>query len=299
MLKSVKSAFCLLFLAFPIVAPTPLVQAQDSHESVEEKFKRMAPGTLPKDVVTSFHRRSVDSSLYPWRAIGRVNIGGRAHCSGSLIAENIVLTAAHCLYSKQTAKMVAPGIVHFVAGYSKGEQIAHSKVTRYTVGPKFDGHKGAAPANLPYDWALLVLEDAIGTEHGYLELHDNLKPLEKKPRIRPRVALETSNIVTAGYPGDRSHVLSLEENCEVERTAHRGHILVTSCLAIKGDSGGPILQKPSDRWVLIGIQTAATTVGRKHASLGLSALAFRDTFAAVIKQLAKEEASGKAALTSE
>jgi len=276
-----------------------LAQPQDKHETVEEKFNRMRPNARPDDVVTSFHRRSVDSSLYPWRAIGRVNIGGRAHCSGSLIAENIVLTAAHCLYSKRTGKMVPPGIVHFVAGYSKGEQIGHSLVSRYTVGPKFDGRLGAAPANLPYDWALMVLEEAIGAEHGYLDLHENLRPQDNKPRIRPRIALESSHIVTAGYPGDRAHVLSLEEDCDVERTAHRGFILVTSCLAIKGDSGGPILQKPNDKWVLIGIQTAATTAGRKHAGLGISALAFRDTFAAIVKQLAKEAALNQKPVTSE
>ncbi len=38
-------------------------------------------------------RIEVNAMEYPWSAIGRVNAGGRGHCTGFLIGERQVLTA--------------------------------------------------------------------------------------------------------------------------------------------------------------------------------------------------------------
>ncbi len=33
-----------------------------------------------------------------WQAVGRLNIGNTSFCTGALIADDLVLTAAHCMY---------------------------------------------------------------------------------------------------------------------------------------------------------------------------------------------------------
>lgn len=268
MIKSLAILLCLL-------ATVPaLAQEQDATDTPEEKLKKMrAAGLgLPKDVITSFRRRTVDNKDLPWRAVGRVNVGGRKHCSGTLVTENIVLTAAHCLYSKPAQTLVVPTTVHFLAGYSKGDYRAHSRVKSYIVPDGFDGAQGESQENLRFDWALLTLEDAIGAKLGFVPLHENLRPGKPLPTS---TLLSTPDITTAGYPGDRAHILSLVEGCQIRNSLYRGHVMLTDCVAIGGDSGGPILQQSDDGPVIIGVLTAATKVGRTHASIGVSALAFR------------------------
>lgn len=251
------------------------------------KVRKLPDNQLPKDVVTSFHRKAMDSSVYPWRTIGRVNVGGTTHCTGSLVADNIVLTAAHCLYSKRLQRMVPANMVHFLAGYAHGDYAAQSKIIAYETGIKFDGKAGANTANMPHDWALLILQEPLGITLGHLELHDAFSEarLSNSRTKKPRAVLSTSHIAAAGYPQDRSHLLSLERNCRIVNAFNRGTVLVTSCLSLQGDSGGPILQEAGDEWFLIGVQTAAAQRGRVRSSIGISALAFIRTFAGLTLSL--------------
>ncbi|MFM7083617.1 MAG: trypsin-like serine peptidase [Hyphomicrobium sp.] len=60
---------------------------------------------------------------HPWDAIGQVNISGYrriTRCTGTLIASNLVITAAHCLIDQSTNKHWPLNTIHFVAGV-KGE----------------------------------------------------------------------------------------------------------------------------------------------------------------------------------
>ena len=43
-----------------------------------------------------------------WEAVGRIELGDRGFCTGALIADDLVLTAAHCLFDKDTGARIDP-----------------------------------------------------------------------------------------------------------------------------------------------------------------------------------------------
>ena len=65
--------------------------------------------------------------LYGWEAIGRLDVGTRSFCTGTLIAQDLVLTAAHCALDKRTGKPYAPGEVTFRAGPQQRHRIGRTQ----------------------------------------------------------------------------------------------------------------------------------------------------------------------------
>ena len=55
-----------------------------------------------------------------WDAVGKLMLGDHGFCTGALIAPQLVLTAAHCLYDKTTGVQMRPEEIQFYAGWRNG-----------------------------------------------------------------------------------------------------------------------------------------------------------------------------------
>jgi len=191
-------------------------------------------------------RKLVTQSDWPWQAIGRVNMSNGGYCTGTLVAPRTVLTAAHCLQDKRTKRRAALQRLHFVAGYQRGEYLAHGRVVGI-VTPATTNEQPPAKKIPGNDWALLTLDR---------DLSDTVAPV-------PVMALDAAGLIAltkrqagfvqAGYRRGQAHALTVDHDCNLGKIDPVRKVLLHKCKIVPGDSGGPILARFNDSFALIAV----------------------------------------------
>ena len=178
----------------------------------------------------------------PWSSLVRVQVPGVSRCTGFVVARDLVVTAAHCLWSARVGRMARPGRVHVLAGYDRGTFRAHAVARSYRVGEGFDGR---SEAGLGGDVAVLALDAPVGGPS-----------LPWAGAARPGQAA-----MLGGYEQDRSEALLADTDCRVMgRVVDAGGraLLQHACAATRGASGAPLLVREGGVWAVAGVNVAAS-----------------------------------------
>ena len=201
-------------------------------------------------------RRPVDVGTPPWSSLVRVQTEAGSRCTGTLIAPNRVLTAAHCLVAPATGIIVQPGRLHVLAGYDRGEFRAHARGAAFTIAPGFDP---AARGPVGADWAVIRLA---------APLPGATLPLAPLP-------VAGTPAMLGGWQQDRAHVLLADTACRVQaiqRDALGRALLRHDCAGTRGSSGAALLVRHGEGWAVAGVAAVATRDARGGVAVAVAGL---------------------------
>lgn len=188
------------------------------------------------------------SETMPWAAIGRIQIGEQGICTGTLVARNIILTAAHCLIDGDDGPLHHEQTdVTFLPNFKQGRAQHQARITQVWLGTP-------RPRVEPWDdYAFARIDQPLGDLYGTVDIssYDGSLLTEFGPK----------HVSLAGYSGDflQAQTAGVHMNCSLRDLIQDDEtikILAHDCDMRPGASGGPMLAFTGHQAVIVGVNIA-------------------------------------------
>ncbi len=190
-----------------------------------------------------------------WNAVGRLNLGDRGFCTGTLIAPQLVLTAAHCMFDKESGRAFTADEIQFLAGWRNGRAEAYRGVRRMVVHPE-------------YTFDSVNRLDRVGTDLALLELDQPIRLPSITPFATGPQPLDGDAVGVVSYAQDRSEAPSLQQLCHV--LGEQPGVLVLTCDVDFGSSGAPVFAMKDGVEQIVSVISAKAELDGRKVALGVS-----------------------------
>ncbi len=196
-------------------------------------------------------------SPYPgaYAAIGKMQTVSESHCTATLVAPDLAVTAAHC-FLMQPRKLDKGQ--WFWTGYHDGQWQARYQVVGQVFHPKFRKglqYKGEDVYILPsvsaYDIAWLKLKLVDGVPPQPMQLFSG-----SDTNLLALIERQDRKVTQAGFAHDHNQRLTAHRDCKVTAVVE-DNTLEHQCDTLSGASGSPLWLETEQGPLLVAVQSAA------------------------------------------
>lgn len=185
-------------------------------------------------------RVRVNAQDAPWRYVGRLTNEAGEACTATLVAEDVIVTAAHCIH---TDRGLRPGV-----RFEPAAGGAPASTTAYLIDPRFDYRRFNSSDDINgLDWALLRLDHPLGRQLGFAGVRDLA--------AAGRAAARAAALYQAGFAWDTGDTLSAHIGCHIAEL-FPDRTFTHECDTTHGDSGAGFLVSRSGGFDLIGVDSS-------------------------------------------
>ena len=191
----------------------------------------------------------------PWSAVGRLDMKDGGFCTATLIAPDLVLTAAHCTYDLDSARARAPREMIFRAGFRNGLVQSERKVIQVARPEAYIPQDSDTSRHISSDVALLRLARPIGS-HVISPFAVYEGRLSKGP------------VSVVSYGQGRERIPSLQRECQV--LAGPRDLVMMDCQVTFGSSGAPVFHRDGERVRIASIISGTAMMGQERRTFGMA-----------------------------
>ncbi len=215
--------------------------------------------------------------LYGWEAVGRIDSAGSS-CTGVLIASDLVLTAAHCVYDRETGHLKPANQFQFSAGLRNGISIAQRTGAQVVAHENYAPKRGVSAQNVRFDVALIKLDKPISTfDAAPFAIHSGIR--------------QGNSVSVVSYGRGRQDVLSWQRQCDV---LGRGQGLIAfNCNVTFGSSGAPVFVKEGSRARIVTLVSSGSKANGETVAYGMELSNNIATLKRALRAIPKAATSGR------
>lgn len=190
----------------------------------------------------------------PWKAVGRLDTSSGGYCTATLIAPDLVLSAAHCTFDG-TGNPLKPQDLIFRAGFRDGRVEAERKVVQIARPEAYRYKGGDAVARIANDIVLLRLHTSVASHI--------ISPfvVEQEPLVRGEVSV-------VSYGRGRDSLPSLQNTCSV-LNSFQG-VMVMDCNTTFGSSGAPVFRRDGRQIRIASIVSGSVEIEGVRRTTGMA-----------------------------